>query len=273
LYVLMSLYLFYRNLFLEFGAKVLGIEETFLKATKEYQRFQSEEGSTELLQARILAYASATWFRHASSIKRFLEFCSARELSIFERTPHIINLFLLTLVQEGGTYGMIEASLDGLSFVYRFFNMQNFVLDPMVADVKKFAMKSCEHQSNSKKGFGSAEVRAMWDALDEKFGGVQYLSKSDLRTFMIAVFQHQTFCRYSDLSHIRLSDVFHDIDYFKIHIRYSKTDQGGEGQYVFLPKSATAFRNPHMLMCLYIYRMGFESASALPKVYLFPPLK
>jgi glycerol uptake facilitator-like aquaporin len=66
----MSFYLLYRNLFQEYGAKVLGIEETFLKATEAYQQFQSEEGSTELLQARILAYASATWFRNASSIER-----------------------------------------------------------------------------------------------------------------------------------------------------------------------------------------------------------
>jgi hypothetical protein len=36
-------------------------------------------------------------------------------------------------------------------------------------------MKSCEHQPNSKKASDSAEVQAMWDALDEKFGGVQYL--------------------------------------------------------------------------------------------------
>jgi hypothetical protein len=52
--------------------------------------------------------------------------------------------------------------------------MQNFVLDLMggVADVKKFALKSCEHLSNSKKAFGLAEAPAMWDSLNDKFGGI-----------------------------------------------------------------------------------------------------
>ena len=90
---------------------------------------------------------------------------------------------------------------------------------------------------------------------------------------MLAVFQHQTFCRFSDAEKIQLSDVFHDVDYFKITIRYSKTDQQGEGQFVYLPKSSSPYRNAHMLMCLYIEKMGFEGLASSTDLYLFPPLK
>jgi integrase len=180
---------------------------------------------------------------------------------------------MLSAIQDGSSFGGIEAFLSSLSFVYRFYNTPNFVLDPMVSEVKKFAMKTCEHLTNVKHAFGSAEVRAMWDALDEKYGGVQHLPKLELRTFMIAVFQHQTFCRFSDLAQIRLSDVIHDVDFFKIRIKYSKTDQGGEGGYVFLPKSASALRDPHMLMCIYIHRMDFATEARPEAVYLFPPLR
>jgi hypothetical protein len=90
---------------------------------------------------------------------------------------------------------------------------------------------------------------------------------------MLAVFQHQTFCRFSDAEKIQLSDVFHDVDYFKITIRYSKTDQQGEDQFVYLPKSSSPYRNAHMLMCLYIEKMGFEGLASSTDLYLFPPLK
>jgi len=71
---------------------------------------------------------------------------------------------------------------------------------------------------------------------------------------------------------ITISDVFHDVDYFKITIRYSKTDRG-EGQHVFLPKSSSPFRNALMLMCLYIEKMGFEGLASKTDLYLFPALR
>ena len=50
----------------------------------------------------------------------------------------------------------------------------------------------------------------------------------------MTVFQHVSFCRFSDLRSLRLADVLHEVDYFKIHVRYSKTDQAGLGQTVFI---------------------------------------
>jgi len=234
--------------------------------------FQSQEEAGDLLKATVLAYASTTWQRHSSGIKKFISFCLARELSIFESNPYIVNLFILKRVQDGASYGMITSFLDSLSFVLRFFKIPNFLDDPMIKTLKKFAEKTCVHLKNVKKPFGSVEIRKMWDALERKYGSVENLPKQELRTFMLAVFQHQTFCRFSDVAKITLEDLFHDVDYFKISIRQSKTDQGGEGQFVFLPKSSSPFRNAHMLMCLYLQKMGFDSQGAPEQVYLFPPL-
>jgi len=109
--------------------------------------------------------------------------------------------------------------------------------------------------------------------MDDKYGNVANFPVDKLRTFVLAVFQHQTFCRFSDVAKITLADVFHDVDYFKVHIRMSKTDQGGDGQWVLVPKSDSPFRNAHMLLCLYIHRMGFDSTDPTVSMYLFPPLK
>ena len=139
--------------------------------------------------------------------------------------------------------------------------------------MKKFACKACKHQTNEKHPFGSAEVRGIWNALDAKYGNVQNFPLDKLRTFVLAVFQHQMFCRFSDVAKITLDDILHDVDYFKVHIKMSKTDQGGEGQWVLLPKSDSPFCNAHMLLCLYVHRMGFDTNSTTTSMYLFPPLK
>jgi len=263
----------YRNLFLETGEKLLGLKEEWLAATRAFADFANLEGSAKLLQARVLAYSASTWCRHRSSLKKFIEFCVERDLSIFSCTPYIVNLFMLAQAQNGVSFGTIQSFLDSYSFVLRFYGVCNFLDDPMVKTVLKFTEKTCERRCNAKTAFGSAEVRAIWDALDAKYGSVENLPKKELRSFMLAVFQHQTFCRFSDAEKITLSDIVHDVDYFKVTIRYSKTDQGGRGQHVYLPKSSSPFRNAHMLMCLYIEKMGFEGLAAKTDVYLFPPLK
>jgi len=157
--------------------------------------------------------------------------------------------------------------------VLKFYDVRNYVDDPMIKIMKKFAYKACKHQSNVKQPFGSAEVRAIWNALESTYGNVQNFPLDKLRTFVLAVFQHQTFCRFSDVSKITLDDILHDVDFFKVHIKLSKTDQGGEGQWVLLPKSDSPFRNAHMLLCLYIHRMGFDTQNSSTTMYLFPPLK
>ena len=261
-----------RNLFLEFGEKALGIPDVWLCNTKAYRDYTTLDGGMQLLQAGILAYASSTWLRHRSALLPFIDFCYERDLSIFESTPYVVNLFLLHYTQNGASFGKIQAFLDSFSFVLRFYGLPNFLDDPMVHVIKKFAEKTCAHLRNAKSAFGSAEVRAIWDSLDEKYGSVEKMPLKEFRTFVMAVFQHQTFCRFSDVAKIKISDLFHEVDYFKIKISSSKTDQAAKGQIVYLPKSDSIFRNPHMLMCIYIQKMGFHN-SCDDDLYLFPPLK
>jgi len=219
----------------------------------------------------VLAFSAATWAKHASAIKGFVQFCNNRELHIFECTPSVINLYLLHLAQKGKTFGAITTFLDALSFVNRFYLMPNHVEEKSVADTKKFVEKICPHVTNKKKPFGSSEVRVIFDHLLRKYGSIEKIPLPELRTFTLAVFQHKTFCRFSDIEKITLSDVLFHTDYFKIKISSSKTDQGGRGQQVFLTGDKNGFLDPHMLLCVYMHRMGFDNHSA--EVYLFPPLK
>ena len=175
------------------------MKEEWLRSSHAFMEFESQECAPQRLQARVLAYASSTWLRHRSAIRAFTTFCAARDLSIFSCTPYIVNLFLLNQAQDGVSYLKIQAFLDSLAFVLKFFGVPNFTDDPMVGVIKKFTQKTCEHLRNVKLPFGSAEVRAIWDSIDLKFGCFENLPKKKMRSFMLAVFQHQTFCRFSDI--------------------------------------------------------------------------
>lgn len=182
----------------------------------------------------------------------------------------MVNLYVLHLAKNNYRIGAIDTFISSLSFIYRFYQTQNFTEDKSVCDLKQFVAKVCPKKGNKKQPFGATEVRQIFDKLCEKSGPPSTWSKLQLRTFMLAVFQHKTFCRYSDVMQIKLSDILFDTEYFKIHIRQSKTDQKGEGSFVYLPKQPNSFLDPHMLLCLYVHGMNFDEND--PDVYLFPPL-
>ena len=265
---------FCRNIFLEFGVKVLGFPEADLKDTPAYTFHQQESPADEklLFQSRVLAFATSTWANHVSAFKDYLVFCAQRKLHSLTSGPSVINLFLLHAGQSGKTYGYIERFTSALNFFARFF-LTSYGLDPVLDQVKKFLQKACPKNSNLKDAFGSAEVRKIWDQIDAKSGGIAGLTKIELRTFVMAVFQHKTFCRFNDLSVIKLDDLLYSDDYFKVKISCSKTDQRGEGHEVFLVKSASPYRDPHMLMCLYLSTLGFGDEKDGDTMFLFPPLK
>ena len=259
---------------MEFGQKVLGLKEEHLRATPAFT-FHSQEDPEDqrlLFQARVLGFAPSTWTTHMSQLQEFFNFCGLRNYSPLECTPQVINLFMLHLAQKGKTYGSIERFMSALSFLYRFLLISNS-LEKEVMDIKKFMQKVCSHKSNKKDALGSLEIRKIWDSIDKTHKNVQSLNKTELRTFVMAVFQHKTFCRFSDLSVVKLSDVIFELDYFTVKISSSKTDQGGKGQVVYLPKSSSGVRDPHMLMCLYLHTMGFDEVPDGENVFLFPPLK
>lgn len=230
------------------------------------------EDVDNLCKARILGYSMSTWLGYANAIKNFLEFCKVRELSPFECTPSVLSLYLLKEAQKQKSVSFFQKFLDGWSFVARFFLCNDITKEACVRDVLKFVEKACPRRTNAKRPFGADEVRRLWDAIDAKKGGIQNLEAKEFRSFMMAVFQHQTYCRFSDLKSIKLQDIFYDLDYFKIHVKYSKTDQGGKGQWLYLPKLSSEYRDPHALMCLYIHHLELDTHVPSPHMYLFPPL-
>jgi site-specific recombinase XerD len=230
----------------------------------------STPADQQLFQARVLAYSVATWTSHASALQVFYDFCENRVQNVLQATPYELNLFLLHIAQQGKSFGSIQRFLNAISFVYRFFSVPDIVQDSSVYDVKRFLAKVCPHIANKKLPFGSAEVRALWDKINDT-GGLSSLSLLELRTFVMTVLQHATFCRYSDVKEIRLADILFELDYFKITIRYSKTDQEGVGQYVYVSKSAGVY-DAHMLLCLYLTVVPENDADPT-RCYLFPPLR
>jgi len=254
----------------EFSRAVVHLEEDDISLTVAYTQ-QAQEDPTEaafLFKARVLVYAATTWQRYATVLKGFVLFCRQREMSVFQCTPSVVNLYILKLAQDGSTISMVELFQQALSFLYKFYLMPNFAADKTVSDIVKFAGKVCEHRSNKKAPFGSAEVRQIFDKLMSKYKCLENLPAVELRTFVMAVLQHKTFCRFNEIAKLKLEDMLFHTDYFKIHIKQSKTDQQGKGDWVYVPKTTGGFLDAHMLCCVYLHTFKLDEQG--PDMYLFP---
>jgi integrase len=260
-----------RHIVSEFAEKVLQVPLADVQTTLLYRQHTGTDEENLLFKARVQAYATNTWKNYIHNVQGFINFCANRSLNVFECTPYIVNLYLLHLAQSDYSYSNVQQKLTAISFLFRFFLVPDPTGDQMVSDVLKFVSKVTSHVDRKKSGFGSAEVRKLWDKLEAKFGAIESMPLVELRTFVMIVTQHATLCRYSDIQNVKLSDVLHEVDYFEIHIGYSKTDQSGIGQIALLPRAPNVFRDPHQLMCCYLHKL--DSVNASPDCYLFPPLR
>jgi hypothetical protein len=244
-----------------------------IKSTNFYRKLQriNKSDAEAVARSRILAFAENTWKRHASSIRSLIQFCKNRQYKLFKCKPEHICIFLLDELKKEKTVSTISATLDAYTFVVNFFDMRDCSKHKSVKDVMKFVEKAGVKNSNKKNAFGEAEVYLTYVKLVKKFGEIECWDKLLLRTFMLAVFQHKTFCRFSDAQKIRLKDVTYDIDHFKMLIVSSKTDQCGKGEFVYLPKVGYEIPDMHMLMCKYIQIMDLDN-TGIGNVYLFPLL-
>jgi site-specific recombinase XerD len=255
----------------EFSEKVFGLQKNLIEETPAYKQHRDlpQKEADELLLAKILAFAPTTWANYTNPLKEYTKFCTDRSVNPLESGPQTLNLFLISTAQKGKTLSSMEKLCTSIGFTLRFFMVPDFTQHDAVQPVKKFLSKVCPRKANLKAPFGSVEVRKLWDHMERKYPGLSWIPLVELRTFVLAVTQYSTFCRFADLAVVNLSDVVHELDFFKIVVQYSKTDQTGQGQDVFILKTADRYRNPHMLMCLYLQCLDSYDVQDL---YLFPPV-
>jgi site-specific recombinase XerD len=256
----------------EFGKRVLKLQEEHLTSTWAYKHHFAPHHphSTELFQAKVLAYATSTWVSHSTAFQEFVKFCDSRQINPLEVTPHSVNVFLLVLAQNGKSIGAIENIMNSMSFCFKFLFLEDVLASSIVSPIKTFVDKVCPKQTNLKAPFAHREVRKLWDYIESKYNNLSEVPFVDLRTFVLAVIQYSSFCRFSDLAVVKLSDIVFDLDYFKIVIQNFKTDQAGHGQEAYVLKSVDKIWDPHMLMCLYLQRLDSYNIDDL---YVFPPLQ
>jgi hypothetical protein len=76
-----------------------------------------------------------------------------------------------------------------------------------IHDVMKYIEKTGTRNTNQKAGFGESEILKTYSCYRSKFGSFEKWPLLESRTFILAMVQTVTFCRYSEIQNVELADV------------------------------------------------------------------
>ena len=202
-----------------------------------------------------MSYSKSTIFNFSDGFKAYIEYCRESDLVPFPLKTVYLELFIISKVKEGKSFQNVSKYLSSINFVAQIFGFKNYSQSKS-RNLRKYAEKMCSKPNRQKSSFNFSKIKKLMEMID-KNGGIKSLSVTEFRTLNMVIFSHQTLCRYSDLSAIKVENLKFKQKYFKILIPFSKTDQAGNGQTVVLPYLNEAV-NPHMMFCLYLNGMDFR---------------
>ena len=181
---------------MEFGRKRLHFTEEEIRSTPAWngQRGLGKEMADLLLISKVLAFAHTTWTQHVSALKEFQEFCRIRSINPLDCPSPLLCTFLLSLGQNGRSFGVIKSVVGAVTFIYKFFLVKSTVVDDTITNLLRFLRKACFTIVNVKQGIGSREIRLLWDAIEKKYVTFDKIPTIEFRSFVMTVFQHSTFC-------------------------------------------------------------------------------
>jgi hypothetical protein len=200
-----------RPLLLEFATKALKLQPDQVFRMPAYRMLTRDyaEHQNAVVKAKILAYSLSTWRGHISSYQGFLKFCNAKQVDPVTCTPPTIGIYLLELAGAGKSIGVINRAMLSITFIHKWFLLADLSNDQQIVEILQFLSKTCPRVCNTKQALGVREIRKVWDALLVKYGDITHVPDIQLRTFVMLVTQHASFCRFSDISTVRLNDLLH----------------------------------------------------------------
>jgi hypothetical protein len=170
-------------------------------------------------------------------------------------------------LKKGTTVTVINSIVDAYSFVMKFFGMMSVAEHRAFHDILKFVDKVGKRNFNKKCAYGKKEILETYHCYVRKFGDFENWPLLESRTFILAIVQTVTFCRYSEIQNVEIADIIFDPDYIKMLIKKSKTDQQSRCEYVNIPKSKNSPVDCHMLLCLYMHKLNFNNVASNAKLF------
>ena len=215
-----------------------------------------------MLQSR----ANSTTKAYLRVIKRFLEWCRSRELSVRLPFPvSTVSLYLFENHQSCASSASLVQAHAALKWFHSF--VPSLDRNPLDSEFCKNLIESAKRIKSKpiakKKPFSSQIIKDILDAYNKEDANLK-----DVRIAALCSLAFAGFFRYNELCNNSPNHIEFHGQYIKIFVPRSKTDVYREGNYVYISASGTSYC-PVSVLRRYMNLGGIHDKSDLP---LFRPL-
>jgi len=179
------------------------------------------------------AYAENTLRAYKADMSEFIEYCVSRGKKSLPATPEVIASFLLDASNTRIKSATIRRTVASISAIHRLSNL----VDPTKHSEVKLAVRKIHRKLGTKfkQAYPITEsvLACLLDTCENDLRGI--------RNKALLLLAYDSMRRRSELVSLRVEDLERNHDgLITIHLRKSKTDQEGTGQWIHLGKAATA---------------------------------
>ena len=215
-----------------------------------------------MLQSR----ANSTTKAYLRVIKKFLEWCKSKNLSVqLPFSVSTVSLYLFESLQSCASSASLIQAHAALKWFHSF--VPSLDRNPLDSEFCRNIIESAKRIKSKpvakKKTFSSQIIKDILDAYNKENANLK-----DVRIAALCSLAFAGFFRYNELCNIAPNHIEFHSQYIKIFVPRSKTDVYREGNYVFISASGTPYC-PVGVSRKYMNLAGIHDKSNLP---LFRPL-
>ena len=167
--------------------------------------------------------------KYGYAFQRFRKWCIIHHIPHLPASDFHVSLYLASLGDNSNSTGTVDEAFYAISWAHK---MAGFS-DPCLSELPAFIKEGC-HRTIGRKAFNKNPITP--DILKHLciLYGSDSCSLSDLRTCCMCLISFAGFLRFSELVHLRRSDICFHENYMSLFIQKSKTDRYREGSSVLI---------------------------------------
>ena len=178
------------------------------------------------------AYAPSTIRAYSKNFERFIECCTQENLSALPSEPSVVARYIQKLSNENLKSASIRLAVASISTIHKLNCFNDPTNHPWVKVELKRMHRKLGRSSKQAYGITQSTLTSMLATLDDSTMGV--------RNRALLMVAYDSMCRRSELVSLKIENIVIDklTNQQKIKLQKSKTDQDGNGRWLFLSEQA-----------------------------------
>ena len=194
--------------------------------------------------------------------KRFQSFCASKGFRYKPAEAIHVAVYLTHLLDEGASFHVLSAAFYSIKWVHNINDMSDPTTNSLVKSLLEAGKRLSSNPIKKKDTIDTEMLKALCDMF---YGTSDVLHLRDLTMILLGF---AGFLRFSEISHLKCSDVEFKEDYIILKIRKSKTDIYRSGKEVLISKGSSS-ACPHGMLQRYLQVSEQDTSSGM---YLFRPV-